>query len=365
MISQRRWFKIHGWLGLPLWLFFSFVVITGSIAVISHELTWLFQPSARADNPKNLPRQPLSRLLAQTQASVDVNTQVSQVQVFEPYMAITVATTSPNKPRQLILINPYSGQIQAKQQGISFIGFIRSLHGWLLAPWHHRFSWGYLIVSSLSLLLIAMSISGIMVYKFFWRAFYRPMLRANKGTRVFIGDMHRFFGAWSLIFLFIMALSSLWYFTSLWLWQSESTLDVKPALLSTEQVQPERLMLSMTEAVKRAEQHFPDMKISLVKAPEHARDYYFIAGKTPGSLFDDYSQRLFIHPWSGELVEEQNPNNMSLLQSISHLADPFHYGTFAGLASKLLWFFFGLLLSFLSISGFWIWSNRTSQRAGS
>ncbi|HAE90719.1 MAG TPA: PepSY domain-containing protein, partial [Idiomarina sp.] len=40
-MTQRQWFKLHGWCSLPIWILFCFICITGTIAVFSHELTWL------------------------------------------------------------------------------------------------------------------------------------------------------------------------------------------------------------------------------------------------------------------------------------------------------------------------------------
>ena len=61
--NRKRWFQVHGWLSLPVWAVFCFVCVTGTIAVISHELTWLTNPAARATNPDDRPAQPLPVLV--------------------------------------------------------------------------------------------------------------------------------------------------------------------------------------------------------------------------------------------------------------------------------------------------------------
>ncbi|MNJ80661.1 hypothetical protein D3C77_791260 [compost metagenome] len=38
---------------------------------------------------------------------------------------------------------------------------------------------------------------------------------------------------------------------------------------------------------------------------------------------------------------------------------PLHFGDFGGLWLKLVWFLFGLLLTFMVLSGLLIWSKRT------
>ena len=54
-MSKRLWFQLHGWFSLPVWVLFCFICVTGTVSVISHELTWLTNSEARANNPNDLP----------------------------------------------------------------------------------------------------------------------------------------------------------------------------------------------------------------------------------------------------------------------------------------------------------------------
>ena len=38
---------MHQWVGLKLSLFLTFILFTGTLAVVSHEIDWLLQPSLR------------------------------------------------------------------------------------------------------------------------------------------------------------------------------------------------------------------------------------------------------------------------------------------------------------------------------
>ena len=52
---------------------------------------------------------------------------------------------------------------------------------------------------------------------------------------------------------------------------------------------------------------------------------------------------------------------MNALQTISHIADPLHYGTIGGIWTKLVWFIFGVILSGMSITGFMMWRSKLAK----
>ena len=45
--AARTWWKVHQWVGLKISLFMTFVLFTGTLAVVSAELDWLLEPSMR------------------------------------------------------------------------------------------------------------------------------------------------------------------------------------------------------------------------------------------------------------------------------------------------------------------------------
>jgi uncharacterized iron-regulated membrane protein len=366
--SQRRiWFVVHGWLSLPVWLLFTVICLTGTIAVISHELTWLFNPDARAHNPQQLERLPLPELVTAVEQTVP-GADVSSVMQLESYLVTAVSFAAPDIPQAIAYVNPYSGEVQAINRGITFIGFMRSLHGWLLFPWHHSYSIGYYLVSLMSIVVLGAMITGLVVYKRFWRAFTRPRLRAGKGARIFWGDLHRLGGVWSLWFLLVIGLTGLWYLVQAILWHNEVEAWQHPDPIALTQVPlsdgqaPQRLPLN--DALNVARQTLPDVRLKYVSMPEHPQDFYTVAGGSGNPLFDDYSQRVFVNPWNGDVAQVRETAGMNTLQVITHIADPLHYGTIGGLFTKVIWFVFGLVLSGMAVSGFVIYSKRTLVDAG-
>lgn len=361
-INRRFWFQLHGWFSLPVWVVFSFVCITGTISVLSHEITWLVNSDSRAENPEQVAAKPISEIIKAVEQKFPT-ADVSWVMPRESYLTYVVKFTDTDKPVAQAYVNQYTGEVQEVFQGPTFINFMRSLHGWLLFPWHHNFSVGYYLVSLMSIVMLGALVTGLVVYKKFWRAFFKPQLRVNKGARIFLQDMHRFSGVWSMWFLFVIGLTGLWYLIQAALWHNDVEIEphaplLKDAALLSYQADVPDFTIGLDQALNTAKQTYPDFIPTFVMMPEHNRDTYKFAGKGDFIFFDDYSYRLSINPWQGNVEASQGPESMTVLQTLSHISDPLHYGTIGGIWTKIIWFIFGLILSGMSIMGFLIWRLR-------
>ncbi|MEI6893470.1 MAG: PepSY-associated TM helix domain-containing protein [Colwellia sp.] len=362
-LSNRFWFQLHGWFSLPIWLIFCFVCLTGTIAVVSHELTWLTNSAARASNPDNLTEKTMPELIAiveQTYPSAKVSTAMS----FESYLVNAIIFTDSDKPFAIAYVNQYTGEIQEINQGITFISFMRSLHAWLLFPWQNSYSIGYYLVCAMAVVMLGALITGLVIYKNFWRSFTRPKLRLTQGKKTLLTDLHKLSGVWSMWFLLLMSLTGLWYLLQAILWHNNIEIEAHPPLVKIEQLplvgsEPPVRPVTLPDALTIAEQRFPDFKASYITPPEHNRDTYKLYGEGDFIFFDQYSYGVIINPWTGAIESERSPTKMNTLQTLSHITSPLHYGNIGGLYTKIIWFLFGVLLTGMSITGFLMWGNRT------
>ena len=362
--SNRFWFQLHGWFSLPIWLIFCFVCITGTIAVFSHELTWLANPASRAANPNNLPAKPVAELVAaveQAYPTADVGT----VMVFEPYLVNAVIFTDHDKPFAIAYVNQYTGKIQQINQGITFIGFMRSLHGWLLFPWPGSYSVGYYLVSAMALVMLGALVTGLVIYKNFWRSFTQPKVRLHQGKKTILTDLHRLAGVWSIWFLMVMSATGLWYLVQAVMWHADIDIEPHAPLVAAEQLPATQTPppVSFAAALEKTLQRYPDFRPSYLMLPEHHRGMYTLMGGGDHIFYDEQAYTLSINPWTGDIAHEKSPATMTVLQKVMHIADPLHYGTIGGIWTKVIWFLFGLILSGMSITGFMIWGSRTVKAA--
>ncbi len=365
-LTNRFWFQLHGWFSLPVWVLFCFICITGTLAVLSHELTWLTNEHARAVNPDNLPQRSVDELVARFEAHYP-SAHVTSVISREPYLVKVINFTDTDKPIAQAYVNQYTGEIQQIVTDMTFIDFMRALHGWLLFPWQQGYSIGYYLVSLMSILVLGALVTGLMVYKKFWQSFTRPKLRTGQGSRTTLSDLHKLGGVWSIWFLAVMGITGVWYLTQAILWHTETEFEPHPEpiaiadvpLNNTESV---RHYVDLKQALAVAKLTYPEFEPSFIAMPEHHRDTYKLAGSGGELFYDQYSYMVAVNPWNADVEDSFSPQSMGTLQTFMHIADPLHFGTLGGIWTKIIWFIFGLILSGMSITGFYMWYLRVIKK---
>lgn len=349
----RLWFLWHSWLAMPIWAFLFFVCLTGSVAVMSHEIMWLANPAMRAT--ADGPSVPAKVLVAAAEAAVP-DGRVFSLAWGDAYMAVEAQVAVPDGTTVRAWLDPASGMVQGVSTGASFQGFFRALHGWLLA-----YPVGWYAVSLLGIPLLGSLITGLVVYKRFWRSFYKPRVRFGNGARVMWGDVHRFGGAWSIWFLALMAITGLWFLINTLLWDLGMPLGgVKPPVL----VAREELPMAATAPrpdpdaiLKAAFQAVPDMRLRRLYLPSVAFAPARIWGS--GGQAPLLPDTVLVNPLTYQVLEVSGGFDRPGAQLTGIIMRALHTGDFGGLPVKLVWLFFGLLLSTLVFSGMMIWSKRT------
>lgn len=364
--SRRRlWLALHGWFALPVWLLLFEICVTGTLLTVAHELVWLVDPTVRASNPDSLPRKSLDEVVAAVAAAYPEGIVTSFGQR-EPYLAVDVTVALPHAPFARAHVNPYTAAVQGLTEGPGFTGTLFGLHSWLLFPSAGKVNFGWYIVTAMALPLLGSVITGLVVYKKFWRAFTRPRLRLSQGARTFWGDLHRLVGVWSLWFIIVIALSGGWFLVANLINLSGYKVFPEAPKVSRNVVPPpspevRRLMPDLDKAVAAAREAMPDFRTNFVRLPESAYSHTVLYGDRGPSLYGKYAYRVYVDPYTDQVGGAVLPEYMTTLQAASRLLPALHFGNFGGLATKLVWFVFGAGLSTMVLSGLIIWTRRTAQ----
>lgn len=358
-LDKRSWFIIHGWFGLPLWGALLLICFTGTLCTVSQEITWLYDPNTRAAAYGKEPRFDL------IDASISTHFPQSKIVRLtneEPYLAYKVRINTPGLQDRTFYINQYSGSIQGEVQAGGFREFMLSLHGWLFMPWQNDYSVGWYIVTALSLPLLGSVITAMFLLKKWWRPLYSPTLRLNRGKKLFYTDLHKVIGAWSIWFIIVIGGSGLWFLAQGILAQNNISLYPEPPTTAAYVTDPPWLDVNpkLQDVADLIKVEDPRFNIKYILYPETNNDLIVVRGDIAGSLYRDNINVIYIDPLRLSVIGAHRPDNVSTLHQIVAFMTPLHFGDFSSLTSKLIWFFFGSLLSILIGSGFYIWLKRIS-----
>ncbi|SDH38741.1 Uncharacterized iron-regulated membrane protein [Pseudomonas flavescens] len=363
---SKIWFLVHSWLALPIWFFVLIVCVTGTLAVVSQEIVWLANPDVRASKPSDD-----AELLTFGQILAAINKAEPQTIVQsitrpdESHFALTVRVAYPDGSMPTLYVNPYTGDIQGVSPQFDFRQFTRALHGWWLVPFTNGFSWGWYLVSMMGIPMLLSLITGLVVYKKFWKGFFKPRLRFNQGARIFWGDFHRLSGIWSIWFIAVVSVTGIWFLIQAILFDNQISISTEgvPAVVAREDVPIARPgepipMIGVDEAASIAIDKVPSLDVSFTRLPSNAYDHISVGGR---GWYPLMFQSASINPYTGEVAQQRLLEDRSKLEFVTESMRPLHTGDFGGLWIKMIWFFFGLVLSMMVLSGLLIWTKRTAQ----
>ncbi|WP_455184586.1 PepSY-associated TM helix domain-containing protein [Azospirillum palustre] len=352
----RLWFLWHSWLAMPIWAFLFFICVTGTIAVVSTEITWLVDPSMRASG-EGQPLPP-GALIAAAEAAAPGG-RVESLSWGGSHMAVGAEMALPDGTFTTAWVNPVTGVVQGLSPGNSFRQFIRALHGWLMT-----YPTGWYLVTALAIPLAGSLVTGLVVYKRFWKSFYQPRIRWTQAPRVMWGDLHRVAGTWSIWFIAVISITSLWFLIYIALFHLGIGLGggKAPVMVARDQipVSAVRPKIDADAVVAAAMTALPEMRLRYLHLPDTAYDTASVfgsSGQVP--LLPDIVR---INPYTAEvIVVEGGLEGSSGVELTRTIMRALHTGDFGGLPIKLIWFAFGSLMSLLVFSGMLIWTKRTAR----
>lgn len=363
---SRLWFLVHSWLALPIWFFLLIICVTGTLATVSQEIIWLANPDVRASKPSDdaerLSYGQVLEAIRRAQPEVIVQS-ISRPQ--EDHFALNARVSYPDGTSPTLYANPYTGAIQGVSPQFDFRQFTRALHGWWLVPFTNGFSWGWYLVSLTGLPMLASLITGLVVYKKFWKGFFKPTLRFRHGARIFWGDFHRLSGIWSIWFIAIISITGIWFLIQAILFDNHISISTEgvPPVVAREDAPIVAAggsvpRLDVDQAVATASQQIAGLEASFVSLPGNAYSHIFVGGR---GWYPLMFQSAAVNPYTGKVDSTRLLSDRSALEFVTESMRPLHTGDFGGLWLKLVWFLFGLILSMMVLSGLLIWSKRTVQ----
>lgn len=350
--TSRLWWNVHQWVGLKLSLFMAFIMFTGTLAVVSNEIDWTLDPSLRvapasAQGPVDWGG------IAENAARYPGVAQVWSMEApIASAFAVKVTVEDPAGDLFYLHAHPSTGAIQGEGPWVGAQRVLRNMHRHLNLPTEI----GVPIVAFLGFLLLISLVTSLVVYKKWWRGFTKPL--RTRDARTWWGDFHRLSGVWSLWFVALIALTSIWYF-------AESLgLYAPPHPEVAVEGDHETVAEGLRPAFDAALNAYPGLEVRRVILPGEESPVLLLHGDFEANLVRPRSNAVWVDPVTAEVMLTTDGRNLNVHQRISEMADPLHFGDFGGYWTKVPWFLFGLLLTGLSLSGAAIYSLRIARERG-
>jgi uncharacterized iron-regulated membrane protein len=351
-MNRRQWFDWHSWVGLKLSLFMAFILATGTLAVLAHEIDWLLEPAMRV-TPQDAPRASWGAQVVAVQAAYPRAHLLRLDAPMDPWFAARGSLLLEDGTLRYVHVDPWTAVVQGDSSFVNVHRILRNTHRHLMLP----VQFGVPIVCSLALLLAVSLVSSFFVYKRWWRGFFKSPRGEN--ARRWWGDWHRLLGVWSMWFVLLMVLTGAWY--AIEQLGGDAPGPERFGKLGRPPAGAARPVLdaaSIDAAIAIASRAFPSLSLQAVSLPQSAEDPLTVEGQAEAILVRERANMVAVDPFRQVLLGRSDGRDLSLHQRIAEAADPLHFGTWGGLPSKLVWFLFGAALTALSLTGAWLYLLR-------
>ena len=347
--GRSLWWVVHAWIGLKLSIFLTFILLTGTLAVFAHEIDWMVTPAMRV-SPQSGPTASWGQIAAAaTEAAPEGRLQTLYAPI-DPWFAAE-AWIDPGKGAPgRVYVDPWTAEVTGRHGWGNVHRFLRQVHRHLMLPTKI----GIPLVSSLALLVAISLISGVVTYKKWWRGFFR-LPRRGDGRRL-TGDLHRLVGLWSLWFVALIALTGIWYLV-----ETLGGYAPVPRLPKVTQSSAPPTGPALDRLIGVARRADPDLDIREIRFTRE--NGVILLGQSHAWLVRDRANAVAVDPATMAVTGQLDGRTLSVHQRISEMADPLHFGTFGGLATKILWFLFGAAMTAMAVTGTMIYSLRLARAA--
>lgn len=344
-MNKQRWLAWHSWVGIKLAILTCFILITGTFAVVSNEIDWLTNPAKRISPLPETNRVAWQTIYDNAKKRDSESLVVWMYAPTDAWQAVEVIRKLGEKERYREFYHPISGEYQGDGRWYNWQRFFRMTHRHLMLPTQI----GITVVCLLGVLLFVSGLSGMVLHKHWWKDFFRKPRTHNH--RVFIGDIHRLLGSWSMWLLLVVCVTGVWYLVEIWGASATYPTVSKPRSTAAQMTLLQPTSDTFGQIITQVAEQRPDMTIKSIRFPDNKNRPLIVEGQNDAVLVRDRANNAAFDPATSEWLSTRYADDLSLHVRISEAADPLHFGTFGGIYTKIVYFVFGILLSALAVSG--------------
>jgi len=350
---RRTAFKLHRYLGLVTGLIIVIVGLTGSLLVFRHEINhFLLQSQFGQIVPQPQQISILSVIDTVKAAYPEPKFTLSFFELpTQANAPIRVELGSKNQPTTEVIVNPYTGKIlgdRIPQYTIMDIAY--NLHNNLLAG-----EIGTTLVGIAAFFLFVLSITGIVLWSGWRKLLTGFKIKTNASIKRLNFDIHKVVGIIAAIFLAINGFTGFcWNFYS----YTQpiiyaATFTPTPPEPASKPVQG-KSTIALAKMLKNADEALPGAKTTYISFPSSPESVFMVGKQFPEEK-EVWRSRVYLDRYTGEVLQLRNSRSLSLGDEVVDSFNWWHFGTFGGLPTRILYFFVGLTPLILFITGLVMW----------
>jgi len=349
-MTSRLW-QIHSWLGLIAGIGLLIIGLTGSLLLFRSDLELLTHPSrVRVTNPQQA-RLPLDTLLANARHTLPDYEITGWVFPPDPRLPDYVYVTRHGESESLLVfVDPRSGDVRAEpiRQQTTFVSRLVTLHYEFLAG-----PLGQLLAGLLAVLLCLLGLTGVWLYRDFWRNLFRLQWRVS--GQIFFSNLHKTVGISSVAFHLLLGFTGAYWNLPQALASFHSHRMESPKV--TQHFYADTL--SMDHLLAQATEQLPGIHVSSIFFPASPGGTITLYGGLTGHpLHSDYSCHVMFDAQTGTCKSVHDIRQSGRWAQVTDMFYPLHFGTFGGWPVKILWCLGGLSPGVLAVTGFILWRQR-------
>jgi uncharacterized iron-regulated membrane protein len=354
-MSKRLW-QIHSWLGLIAGLGLLLIGITGSVLVFRNDVQALVNPKLLRVEPTPPGRLGHDRLLAAVVEKLPGYEVTGwQIQREPGFADLAYVIRHGTHEWKMVTVDPFTAEVLAGPMETSdtFVGWLLEFHYTFLGD--HL---GMLIAGLFAVLLCALGLTGVWLYRDFWRNFFT--LRWRKSARIFCSDLHKMVGISSVAFNLILGFTGAYW-------------NLPHAVEHLIEGEPECVVsgrlyggaVSLDRMIAEAGTEITGFQANYISLPWAEGTDITLWGRVPSRspLRSDYGSTVVFDAQTGAVKSSSDIRNAGAWAQIADTFYPLHFGNFGGLPVKLLWCLLGLSPGVLAVSGTVIWWQRNRRAA--
>ncbi|MFC3679159.1 PepSY-associated TM helix domain-containing protein [Bacterioplanoides pacificum] len=356
-MKKRQWLmKIHTWLGLVALVPLLISCFTGALLVFKYEIDALLRDDmVQVDVlEQRLELDELRRRINQQLPDYEISGWV----LFQQPERADVVYLIPQGGHEWhhVYVDGYRGEILSPPALATsyFTDWLLELHYTLLLD--HV---GLLISAIASSLLLLLGLSGLFIYRRFWKNLLRLRLTAAR-TTMYV-DTHSSFGmTLAPVFLILGFTGAYWNIMHLvqegLVHDDSAEYHLQGRLYNDE--------LSFDRLQQQAEAAIDGFRATYISLPYNPQRPFVFYGDVSAAnpLLSQYANQVTFDAQSGELLDRRDIRNQGVLVKIDDSFRRLHFGDFGGVLVKLIWCLSGLVALWLGYTGVSVWWSKQSAK---